>query len=189
MPPADDFMAHPRTFMRANIVMMSGTNANVPKGTHDFTLAPGTGLTARNMLLPGQPEMPVYVLKPHTGEGLRGCTFAVGSRTADRGVAVFHINMSNSNGSGGGGASGLAQQRKLQRNIGKSLAKNGALIEPDDYMDPQKAQVVIPPGAKIATVTFGRRSQREGWKFYTHQWYTVEGDRFRLNFIGTQRAI
>lgn len=121
-----------------------------------------------------------------------GCTLVAGSVGHDNSVVVHHVNMSNAAGALGPGASDqqkAEQQRRLQRNIARSLVANPSLVDPDDYYDPARAAVPIPLGAKISTVTFGRRSSSGAWKFYTHQWYTVVGDRTTLRFIGTQRVI
>lgn len=121
-----------------------------------------------------------------------GCTFAAGSVNAQQDVLVHHVNCANAASSAGSMSTEqqrTEQQRKLQRNIARSLVTNAALVDPDDYYDPANAAVPIPQGAKISTVTFGRRSSQDGWKFYTHQWYTVPGDRTTLRFIGTQRVI
>ena len=225
MPAADELIAHPRTFLRANVMMVSSTTANLTAGgEQSFSLELAGGNTARNMLLPNTPAMPVYVLKPYTGAGtevkawwcpfamndwkgttlpgvggsnmmftylMDGCTFAAGSRTGNGSVTVHHINTSNAGVSAAAFGEDVAreQQRKLQRNIAKSLVTGAETIDPDDYYDPAKALVPIPPGAKIATVSFGRRGSGGVWKFYTHQWYTVPGARQSLCFIGTQRVI
>jgi hypothetical protein len=121
-----------------------------------------------------------------------GCTLVAGSVGHDNSVVVHHVNMSNSAGALGSGATDgqrAEQQRRMQRNIARSLVNNPSLVDPDDYYDPANAPVPIPHGAKISTVTFGRRSSSGAWKFYTHQWYTVAGDRMTLRFIGTQRVI
>ncbi len=121
-----------------------------------------------------------------------GCTLVAGSVGQDNSVVVHHVNMSNSAGALGSGATDdqrAEQQRRMQRNIARSLVGNPSLVDPDDYYNPAKAPVPIPHGAKISTVTFGRRSSSGAWKFYTHQWYTVAGDRMNLRFIGTQRVI
>ncbi|WP_137124458.1 hypothetical protein [Roseomonas sp. HF4] len=223
MPAIDDFIAHPRTFMRANVVMVMGTTGGTG-GIKNFSFTKATQTTARNMRNGGQ-AMDVYILKlgDNAGQQLNawwcpyssndrlgttlpgaggpnmmftyamdGCTFVTGSVQGDKTVSVFHVNFSNAAGALGSGASDEAkaeQQRKLQRNVGRSLVTNAAMIDPDDYYEPTRAAVPIPHGAKISTVTFGRRSTQNGWKFYTHQWYTVAGARQTLCFIGTQRAV
>ena len=121
-----------------------------------------------------------------------GCTFVAGSVGGDNSVVVHHVNMSNSAGALGREATDgqrSEQQRRLQRNVARSLVENPSLVDPDDYYEPTRAPVPVPQGAKISTVTFGRRSSSGAWKFYTHQWYTVPGDRMVLRFMGTQRVI
>lgn len=218
MPAAQDLMDHPRTFLRANVLMVIGASGGVG-GLEDFEIAPSAHNTARNMLVDGNPAMPVYTLRPYAGNGdlvraywcpflpgnylgttlpgvggpnimftfaMDGCTFVAGSRTDDHSVQVHHVNMA---GSSGLGAEASEQQYRLQRYVARSMVTGGQLVDPDDYYNPATRRVPIPLGAKISTVTFGRRSSRDGWKFYTHQWYTVAGARMQLCFIGTQRVI
>lgn len=222
MPAVDDFRNHPRTFMRANVVMVLGETGGAG-GIKSFSFNKSTGLFAQDMLHGGN-AMDVYVLRlgdntgdqvsaywcpysandylgttlPGTGGpdlmftyAMDGCTFAAGSRTLGKDVVVHHVNMSNAAGAlkGGTDTEKAEQQRRLQRNVAKSMVTNAVLVDPDEYYEPSRAPIAIPPGAKISTVTFGRRSAREGWKFYTHQWYTVAGDRMNLKFFGTQRVI
>ncbi|MBR0656013.1 hypothetical protein [Plastoroseomonas arctica] len=225
MPDVDDFIAHPRTFMRNNVVMVVGPGQGGPGGVRRFSFtAAGGGTVARNMLNGGA-HMPVFFLvtpskntgspvdaywcpyEPNNSLGtvlpgaggpdfmftyaMDGCTFVAGSVQVDHSVSVHHVNMGRSANLGPESTAPQRDenQRKMQRNIAKSLVTNPSLVEPDDYYDPNNANVVIPLGAKISTVTFGRRSTSGAWKFYTHQWYTVSGDRTTLNFIGTQRVI
>jgi hypothetical protein len=121
-----------------------------------------------------------------------GCTFAAGSVNPNGDVLVYHVNAT-------GVTSGLGRdatdeqkgelQRWVQREVARDLVPNGKIIDPDDYYVPDKAIVAVPQGAKITTVTFGRRSANSGWRFYTHQWFTVEGRRDTLNFMGTKLVI
>lgn len=224
MAAVDDFVAHPRTFMRANIVMVIAGDGATVGGNKNFSFTKSGQMAAFNMLDNGK-AMDVYTLKLGDGTGTQvsawwcpfsmndtlgitlpgaggpdtmftyamdGCTFVAGSVTAGKDVTVHHVNMGRSAGALGPGAKAeerAEQQRKLQRNIAKSLVTNAKLVDPDDYYEPSKAPVVVPDGAKISTVTFGRRSSGDGWKFYTHQWYTVSGDRMNLKYIGTKRVI
>jgi hypothetical protein len=215
MPAIDDFIAHPRTFLRANILIVFGPDGGTG-GVKTASFKKATSTTGRNMLAGGAP-MDVYILRvddtsgttcqvewcpykkdtfqgttlPGTGGGpkvmftygMDGCTFVTGSVTADKSVSVFHVNYASA-----GGVS-IEQQRKLQRNIGRSQVTDAKMIDPDDYYEPSKARVPIPGNAKISTVTFGRRSSDSGWKFYTHQYYTVQGDAMTKHFMGTQRLV
>ena len=217
MPDVNDFIAHPRTFMRANVVNVVGPTGGLG-GNMNFELLRSDGTTAVNMLLPHHPAMPVWVLQPHTdaavtvpiwwcpyeqsgylgatlpGAGgpnmmftfaMDGCTFVAGSRTPNNDVRVHHVNMA---GNTGLGPLAKEQQFRLQRNVAQSLVTNPQLVDPDDYYNPATRRVAIPDGAKISTVTFGRRATG-GWVFYTHQWYTVQGFRTTRCFIGTQRVL
>jgi hypothetical protein len=119
--------------------------------------------------------------------GMDGCTFVAGSVTADKTVSVHHVNYASL-----GASDGIDQQRKLQRNVGKSQVTNAQTIDPDDYYEKASFEnIVFPPKAKISTITFGRRSSNDGWKFYTHQYYTVlNGDLSApKHYIGTTRYI
>jgi hypothetical protein len=124
--------------------------------------------------------------------GMDGCTLVAGSVASDQTVRVHHINMRNA----AKALPGLEfadirfdQQRRIQRGIANAIVANPKILDPEDYYDPSKAAVPIPPNAKIATVTFGRRGSREGWKFYTHQYYPQPGDGTTKCFIGMRRVI
>jgi hypothetical protein len=120
-----------------------------------------------------------------------GCTLAVGSQTPEKAVRVHHINWAKAteNMRDASKQERAEQQYTVQRRIARNLMQNPSLVDPEDYYDPAKAIAPVPDGAKISTVTFGRRSSTSGWKFYTHQWYTVQGFREDLKFLGTKIVI
>jgi len=217
----DDFIAHPRTFMRNNIVIVNSTCNDYLSGKRDFTLKK---IESMNGVSPEGTNMDVYSLRPHEGVGtiveafwcqykknahlgvslpgdstaklmftfaMDGCTLATGSRTDGGGCMAHHVNCAEAGAAAKawGEDAAAEQQRKLQRNIASSIVSNGSNVDPDDYMDPEKLPVPIPAGAKISTNTFGRLAQGNVWKFYTHQWYTVQGSRTNLRFIGSHRVI
>lgn len=124
--------------------------------------------------------------------GMDGCTFAVGSPTPDKDVLVYHVNASSASHALPSGATyeqKAEMQRWVQREVARDLVPDGELIDPDDYYVPGNAIVSVPDGAKISTVTFGQRSARSGWKFYTHQYFRVRGAPNTLNFMGTKHVI
>lgn len=219
MPDNADLMAHPRTFLRTNILIVTAAGGGVG-GVKNFTLARSNSYTGKNMLVNGNPAMDVFSLRMDGGGGagavqaqwcpytdsaylgttlpgaggpdlmftfaMDGCTFVAGSVTPTNDVSVHHVNMK---GETGLGPLAQEQQFRLQRNVARSLVTGAQLIDPDDYYDPNTRAAPIPENAKISTVTFGRRSSNGSWKFYTHQYYSVPGNRMELCFIGSQRAI
>ncbi len=222
MTDVQDFIAHPRTFLRNNVLMVTAGTGGVG-GEKTFKFSRVNSIVAKNMLVNGNPPMPVFSLSllagkqgddvkafwcPYSssdalgttlpGKGgpnvmftyaMDGCTFVAGSKTSSNDVKVHHVNMTplaqqNLEPSVAG-----QQQRRIQRNVAKGLVTNAQLIDPDDYYDPTTRKANVPANAKISTVTFGRRSSGGAWKFYTHQYYSVPGDRTTLCYIGCERFI
>jgi hypothetical protein len=219
----NDFVSHPRTFLRNNILIVKGPEGGTG-GSKIFKFGPSSSMAGKDMLVNGTPAMRVFVLSlgmaipgddvqaywcpyadssalgttlPGVGGpnmmftfAMDGCTFVAGSKTPSNDITVHHVNMKLKHAYSLDPSVASQQQRKIQKHVAKGLVGDDAmLIDPDDYYDPTTRQVVIPTNAKISTVTFGRRSSSGAWKFYTHQWYTVPGDRFTLCYIGCERYI
>jgi hypothetical protein len=192
-------------------------------GEKTFKFSPVHSVIAKNMLVNGNPTMPVFSLSLLSGKegddvnafwcpysssdalgttlpgnggpnimftyAMDGCTFVAGSVTSGNDVSVHHVNMTPQTRQNLDPSVAGQQQRMIQRNVAKGLVTNAKLIDPDDYYNPMTRKAVVPNNAKISTVTFGRRSSSGAWKFYTHQYYTVPGDRMTLRYIGCERFI
>jgi hypothetical protein len=222
MADVDDFVAHPRTFLRHNVLIVSAETGGVG-GVKTFKFTQVNSMTAKNMLVSGNPPMRVFSLSllqgkpgvdvraywcPYAGSSalgttlpgvggpdmmftyaMDGCTFVAGSRTTMHDVSVYHVNMTAQTNQKLDPSVAGQQQRKIQKNVAKGLVTNPQMIDPDDYYDPASRNAPVPPDAKLATVTFGRRASGGEWKFYIHQYYTVPGNRTTLCYIGCERCI
>jgi len=220
MADVDDLIRHPRTFLRNNILFVTGPTggtggvmrALLRKATEytGVNAVTGTRMDVFSLAIPGQMGDPLDVwwcpfeannqlgtVLPGTGGPnvmftymMDGCTFATGSVTGNKSVSVHHINAAERGAALGHDAPfRIRAQRDIQRHAAINIVANPRWIDPDDYYEPTRFVPPVPNEAKISTVTFGRRSSQDGWKFYTHQHYTVRGHAFEKHFLGSKRVI
>ncbi len=158
----DDFIAHPRTFMRDNIVMVNSNCNGFESGERQFTLKKSNGL---NGSAPNGQAMDVFSIWPHEGAGPRitafwckyaknghlgvplpgrsrtklmftyamdGCTLGVGSRGADGSCMAHHINCAQ------GGASAKAWGEDAAAEQQRKLQRliGSSLLTNASFVDP-----------------------------------------------------